>query len=318
MLKKENHLQNVLESHRMAHIQSLVDKHLKRRDEIKEVLEKEYIGKIYTPSNSGSFAKHTAINIKFDLDIIIPFKRDSFTTIEEMFDDVYNVLIRLYNHEATVRKQKVSIGIIFNSDTEGDIINIDVVPGRELSQDNYPESKDLNLYFNEDKWGFKKGTYTKTNIQSQIDHIKSKDNERKIIRLLKIWKHTNNEKYKSFLFELITIKAFKQKNESGNLWDKLKFVMSYIRDKMKTEDFTLIDPGNTSNDIIKTMNQNDRDSLSRKFNNIIERIEENSNNIKTYFPINMEYEEDTSSDATYGIKGEDITPSIPSNTQRFG
>ena len=186
---KSEHLQSVLDTHKMAHIDELVTKHKNKRDEIKEALEEKYSENIYSPLNSGSFGKHTAINIKFDLDIIVPFKKNSFSTLQEMFDDVFDFLEEKYKDIATIRKQKVSIGVIFDEDSEGDSVNIDVVPGRELSQDDYKESKDLNLYFNEDHWGFTKGTYTKTNIQAQIDHIKSKENERKIIRLFKVWKH---------------------------------------------------------------------------------------------------------------------------------
>lgn len=315
---KSEHLQSVLETHKMAHIDELVTKHKNRRDEIKEALEEKYSGKIYTPFNSGSFGKHTAINIKFDLDIVVPFKKNSFSTLQEMFDDVFDFLEEKYKNIATIRKQKVSIGVIFDEDSNGDCVNIDVVPGRELSQDDYKTSKDLNLYFNKDHWGFTKGSYTKTNIQAQIDHIKSKENERKIIRLFKIWKHTNNEKYKSFLFELITIKAFDKTEISGCLWDKLKGVMEYIKDNVTKDDFTLKDPGNSNNDVIKTLESWERIWLSDKMANIISRIEENAENIKTYFPINEDYKEDKSTDDSYGIKGSVVTPSIPTNSQRFG
>lgn len=268
-VNKSEHLQSVLETHRMAHIDELVTKYKNKRDEIKEALEGKYYGSIYSPLNSGSFGKHTAINIKFDLDLVVPFKRNSFSTLQEMFDDVFNFLTEKYKGVATVRKQKVSIGVIFNQDSDGDTIDIDVVPGRELSQDDYKASKDLNLCFNEDHWGFSKGSYTKTNIQAQIDHIKTKENERKIIRLFKIWKHTNNEKYKSFLFELITIKAFDKAKISGCLWDKLKGVMEYIRDNVAKDDFTLKDPGNSNNDVVKTLESYERTWLSDKMANMI-------------------------------------------------
>lgn len=315
---KSKHLQEVLNTHKMVHIDELVTKHKKRRDQIKEALEENYSGNIYSPFNSGSFGKHTAINIKFDLDIVVPFKKNSFSTLQKMFDDVFDFLEEKYKDTATVRKQKVSIGVIFNEDTDGDIVNIDIVPGRELAQDDYKESKDLNLCFNEDHWGFTKGSYTKTNIQAQIEHIKTKEDERKVIRLFKVWKHTNNEKYKSFLFELITIKAFDKTDISGCLWDKLKGVMEYIRDNVVKDGFTLKDPGNSNNDVIKTLESWERTWLSDKMANIINRVEESAENIKTYFPINEDYTEDESIKNTYGIKGSEVVPSIPTDSQRFG
>ena len=319
-LNKNDHLQNVLETHRMAHIDELLSKYKTKRDEIKEALEDKYSDNTYSPFNSGSFAKYTAINIKFDLDLVVPFKRNSFDTIEAMFQDVYDFLYEKYANsgKAQVRKQKVSIGVRFFADIDGDEINIDVVPGRELSSDTYLETKDLNVYFNENHWGFSKGTYTKTNIQAQIDHIKAKENERKIIRLLKIWKHSNIENYKSFLLELITIKAFDKIEISGNLWEKLKLVMEYIRDNVTINDFKLIDPGNSNNDIIATLEFHERSNLSNKMDTIIKRIEDNGENIKTYFPIKKEFEKKESSKNSYGIKGATIAPSIPPNNNRFG
>jgi hypothetical protein len=318
-VEKQEHLQKVLETHRMSHIDELVKKYEEKRDDVKKALEEKYTNNIYSPLNSGSFKKHTAINIKFDLDIVVPFKKNSFETLEKMFEDVYNFINDKYKDVAYIRKQKVSIGIEFYADDDGDIINLDIVPGRELNQDEYNETKNLNLMFNEATGFFAKNSYIKTNIQAQIDHIKAKENERKIIRLFKIWKNTNNEKYKSFLLELITIKAFDKINVSGNLWEKLKLVMEYIKDNVTKEDFKLIDPGNSNNNIIETLETWERTNLSNRFETIIKRIEDNSENIKAYFPINSKYEEEEkSSNNSYRIKETTITPSLPSNNQRFG
>lgn len=319
-LNKNDHLQNVLETHRMSHIDELLNKYKTKRSEIKEDLEENYSDTIYSPFNSGSFAKHTAINKKFDLDLVIPFKRNSFDTIETMFQDVFDFLNEKYavTGKAHVRKQKVSIGVKFYADNDGDEINIDVVPGRELTKDTYPNTKDLNVYFNENNWGFVKGTYTKTNIQAQIDNIKTKQNERNVIRLLKIWKNSNYESYKSFLLELIAIKAFDKVEISGSIWEKLKSVMEFIRDNVTKDDFRLIDPGNSNNDIIATLESYERTNLSNKMDNIIKRIEENDENIKSYFPINEKYKIKESAENSYGIKGAAIVPSIPPNNNRFG
>lgn len=314
-VNKREYLDNVLETHRMKHIDNLVQKFKKKRGEIKEALEENYTSNIYSPLNSGSFGKHTAINIKFDLDIVVPFKRYSFGTIEEMYNAVYDFLYEKYDKTdlADVRKQKVSIGVLFKADEDGDLISIDIVPGREISENSYLESRDLNIYFNKDTWGFNKGTYTKTNIQSQIETIKSKEDERKIIRLLKIWKNTNSEPYKSFLLELFTLKAFDKSTITGNLWEKLEGVLIYIKDNVIREEFTLKDPGNTSNDLMKNLTSWERQNLSNKMQFIIDRITENSENIKTYFPINKKFDTTES----YELKGSSGL-SVPKDDQRFG
>ncbi|MDC7227016.1 MAG: hypothetical protein PQJ61_09655 [Spirochaetales bacterium] len=207
-ISKQEYLENVLSSYRMRHISRLVEKHRTRRDEIKEYLEAHYGGKIYNPMNSGSFAKHTAINSKFDLDLVVPFKRDSFDTLEGMFKDIFKLLNAAYKNRAVVRKQKVSIGIEFYADNDGDEISIDVVPGRELEQDKYPDNYNLNLFVNSRYGTIEEKNFLKTNIKAQIEYIKARDNERKVIRLLKVWKNRHNRPYKSFLLELLTIKAF--------------------------------------------------------------------------------------------------------------
>lgn len=318
---RSEHLLNVLETHRMSHIDKLVQKFKDKRTEIKEALEENYTSKIYSPLNSGSFGKHTAINIKFDLDVVVPFKRNSFDTIKNMFDDVYDFLYEKYEKTglAVVRKQKVSIGIIFYADKDDDQISIDVVPGREITQDTYLDNRDLNIYFNDNAWGFNKGTYTKTNIQSQIDTIKSKDSERKIIRLLKIWKHSNSESYKSFLLELLTLKAFNKTTISGNLWTKLEGVLTYIKDNVTKDEFILKDPGNSSNDLMKTLSSWERQNLANKMQSILDRITENSENVKTYFPINKKFDDTKEvSQNTYGLKSATVGMSLPKDNQRFG
>ncbi len=314
---KQDYLQEVLETHRMSHIDNLTDKYRTKRKEVKEKLENNYASKVYSPMSSGSFAKHTAINIKFDLDTIVPFKKNSFETLEKMFNDVFEFLSKEYESVATVRKQTVSIGIIFYQDSDGDEINLDIVPGREQNQDKYKDDKNLNLFVNSKYGILEKQTYIKTNIQAQIDHIKAKENERKIIRLLKIWKNSNHENYKSFLLELITIKAFDKEDISGNLWEKLKTVMTYIKDNVTQEGFTLKDPGNSGNNVIDTLESYERQALSNKIDMIIKNIENHEDDIKIYFPINKDFEEKVSQEG-YGIKTATASASIPPNNIRFG
>lgn len=317
-LNKVEYLLDVLETHRMSKIQDLVDKFKSKRDEVKSALLEEYGSVIYSPFDSGSFKKHTAINTKFDLDVVAPFKKDSFATLENMFNGLYDFLNRKYGDKAYVRKQKVSIGIEFYEDEDSDVISLDIVPGRELNKDEYSENKSLNLFVYSQYGLFQKSTYIQTNIHSQIELIKAKENERKIIRLLKIWKNSNNEKYKSFLLELMTIKAFQKENITGNLWDKLKAVMEYIRENVAKEDFKLIDPGNSNNNVIDTLEDWERGNLSARMQTIINRVEENAENLKSYFPINEKFENKDTNNSSYGIKGSTVASSIPPTNQRFG
>lgn len=281
---KSKHLDCVLESHKMSNVQDLLNKYLKKRDEVKNALDLKYLTQKATSAiNSGSYAKHTAINTKFDIDICLPFLRSSFNTLEEMADDVYNYFNIEYDDDELIkkRKQRVSIGLTFQMD--GEQIDMDVVPAREINKDVYSTTHDLKLYVRK-KNGIA-ATSTKTNIKTHIDLIKGKKVERDIIRLLKIWKNSNNRDYKSFMMELLTIRAFDPNNDIPvGLWDKLKFVIEFIRDNIET--IQLEDPANSNNIVSDTIDVYQKQSFKSDMENMLSRIEKNSDNIKAYFPIN--------------------------------
>lgn len=311
---KNKYLDEVLQTHKMHHIQKFVDKVKAKREEIKQLISDHYGSKKYTAFNSGSIAKHTATNVKFDMDVVEPFKHDSFDTLQNMFDDVYSTLAEKYGD--VVRKQKVSIGLEFPKEDGDELpVQIDVVPGRELSDDDYNKTKDLNLCFNEDYWGFKKGSYTKTNISKQIEHISGKTSERRVIRLLKIWKKHKEKEYKSFLLELICIKALDGK-ASVSLWDDLKTAMEYIRDNIAEDSFHLFDPGNGNNDVVAAMDSYKRHSLKSDMDTMLRNIEVNEEvYLPFYFPKNEKYEE---KEEGYKQKEGFDGTSYPKNPQRFG
>ena len=323
MTDKNKHLDCVLSSHKITNEQALLVKHISKRNEIKEALEIKYESNLYSPFNSGSYAKNTAVNLKFDFDLMAPYKRNAFGsngTLKEMFTDVFEFLKGKYHgKEATVRDQKVSIGIEFYSDKDGHIVKIDVVPGRELNVNQYKDDDKLNLYVNKKFGTLEEGSdYIRSNIQAQIDKIKDrataeKDSVRKIIRLLKVWKINNKPDIKSFFIELITMKAFDIVKVEGDLWDKLKTVLEFIRDKVK--EVSLPDPGNRTNEVADTLSKTEKFTLSDDMKYMIERIEENSDNIKTYFKINEDHPCEDKEENKYGVKREGV--SIPP-TKRYG
>ena len=312
---KKKHLEESLETHKMKHIQKKVDAFASKAEEVRQKLCNHYGACAYNIFRSGSFAKNTAINIKFDIDLVVPFKRDAFITLEEMYNDVYNFLLSEYKDGTQIRRQKVSLGLTFPVDENGYIVKLDVVPGRELNIGDYLQTKDLNLYFNEDHWGFKKGSRQKTNIQAQIDHISGRVLERKLIRLLKIWKNSNNQDYKSFMLELFTIKAIENYSGENKLWDSLRYVMVYIADNVEDEKFQLIDPGNSNNNVLSSMTAEKREILARTMRRIVRNIDDDANSMELYFPINKNYQK---KDISYGNKAGGSGLSYPPSGQRFG
>ncbi len=290
-LNKNKHLADVLDSHKMSHVNDLLDKYKKKRDEVKDALEEKFKDEIVTRAiNSGSYAKHDAVNIKFDLDICQPFKRNSFETLEDMADAVFNYFNDEYEDDDLVkyktRKQRVSTGITFVID--GDEIQMDIVPGRELVEDDYKETNRLNLYVRPKL--LEDASSTQTNIQKHINLISGKDLERSVIRLLKIWKvNKSKDRVKSFLIELITIRAFDNCSEiPTDQWGKLKMVMEYIRDNIKT--IRLEDPANSNNIVSDTMTDSEKNNLSYDMEFMLDHIEENADNLKIYFSVNDEFD----------------------------
>lgn len=300
-MNKNNYLSNILNSYHINREGELKQKYLSKRDSVKEAIESYFNEKIYNPINSGSYAKHTIINTKFDFDLAVPFKYNSYITLQDMYDAVYDFFSSDDFKDDTLRlgfprKQKVSIGLEF-SDGD-DIINIDVVPGREIGKDNYQNDKKLNLCLNGGTWG--KVTSIQTSIQTHIDLISGNNVEREIIKLLKIWKVSNNIKIKSFLIELITMKAFEDnKEELSGIWEKLKMVMEYIRDNIET--ISLKDPANSNNVVTDTIEDYQKTIIKNTISSNLDFIDNNEENLKKYFPENPKFpidnEDESSSNA---------------------
>ena len=194
-----------------------------KRDEIEEKLRSHFSDKISTIKYSGSISKKTAINASKDIDIALHFKKGSYATLKEMYEDVYDLLSELY---IGVQKQNVSIGLPFE--------NVDVVPGRRIEEGS---NNDVNLYRKDTDGSIK------TNLETHKVHIKN-SNCRKIIRLLKIWKYKHSIKFKSFALELLVIKAL-DGFEGTSLVAKTKKVLEYIEENVET--IRLIDPANSNN-----------------------------------------------------------------------
>jgi len=298
-MNKNNYLNNVLESYRMSHVDDLMEKYKEKREIIKDALVDKFKDQIVTRAiNSGSYAKHDAINIKFDLDVCQPFKRNAFDTLEEMADAVFDFFNEEFEDDDFVkyktRKQRVSTGITFVID--GDEIQMDIVPGRELSVEDYVETNRLNLYVRPKL--LQPASTTQTNIQKHIELVKGKNTERSIIRLLKVWKtNKNNTRIKSFFVELITIKAFEKCSDvPTGIWEQLEMVLEFIRDNVET--IRLEDPANSNNVVSDIMTKTEKESLYWDMKQMLELIESSADNLKSYFPVNDDfYEEEEDKDS---------------------
>jgi len=228
------YLENVLNSHALNdwEVESLRNK----RSEIETYLRSCFGQDITNFYYSGSIAKGTAIRLSYDLDLCVYFKRDSFDSLRDMYEQVYTKLDQRYSLEP----KTVSIAI------KGS--NVDIVPPRRIDETGVL----VNLY--------------RRDIDSQIQtsisiHVKtiSASGVRNIIKLIKIWKQRHNLHFKSFALELLVIKSLKDKVLDGydnKVWEVLK----YIRDDVLT--VRLEDPANSNNVVSDVILGKDKQAMT--------------------------------------------------------
>lgn len=235
MTTPHQYLESVLDNHKFDQ-EETDDTAAARSQDVRDKLNAEYGSKIQTIRYSGSIAKATAIASNHDVDLAVHFKKEAFETLKEMFETVETFLAKHY----TVVKQKVSVGI--------PSLDIDVVPGRRVNPDD-PQDYDVNIYRTD------KDSWMQTNIVKQIDHIRA-SGVRDVIKLTKVWRDTWKLHFKSFGLELLVIRALNDFDGTG-LNNKMRTVLEYIRDNVKT--VSLIDPGNSNNDVANSIDEADKD-----------------------------------------------------------
>lgn len=336
-IDKSEHLKKVLETNDINKVENL-DRCIKKKNEVKEAMDARYSKERASKSiDSGSYAKKTANNTKFDIDVCTPFKKktkddeNGFSTLKDLFDDVYKYLRNEYSKDdedlekENVRKQKVSIGLKFVFD-DGDELELDVVPGRERPNNGSynDESTDLTLYINPTKRTKKEEEDGKSSIKTNVKKHASllsgsgRIHERKVARLLKVWKTEKKEKdggklIKSFMMELYTKEAFDNIESIPNgLWKQVKMVMEYIIHNIESKN--LVDPANSGNIVSDSMSDSAKKDTRKSMQTTIDEIKEDSDKIKEHFPINEEY----NTSYTEANKSSARTPATVLTTDKFG
>jgi hypothetical protein len=221
MVTAQQYLEGILEKYNLTEQQ--IEPIKKKRETIENFFRTKYGSKIATFYYSGSYAKGTAINLKYDLDLCIYFRRDAFSTLKEMYYDVYNALRQNY----IVNLQTVSMGLVSGNES------IDIVPARKID-----DSTDYaNLYDNDHNGQIQ------TNIPKHKEYI-SISEARPIIKLMKVWKFQHSIHFKSFGLELLTIRALENFNDP-DYGNRVLQVLRFFRDNAKS--IRLIDPANSNN-----------------------------------------------------------------------
>ena len=117
------------------------------------------------------------------------------------------------------------------------------------------------------------------------------------------------------MLELFTIKALAYYTGDSSLWGKLKYVLNYISEHVTDEKYQLIDPGNSNNNVLSSMDTLKRLNLSSTLDMIRNNVEHNPDvYMSYYFPIKEKYLPKEKQDRGYGEEKISYSPTA----KRFG
>ncbi|MBI2448146.1 nucleotidyltransferase [Candidatus Microgenomates bacterium] len=187
-------------------------------------------GHAYILKLSGSLAKGTGITGTTDIDLFISL--DPSVSTCNTLENVYNTLRNRFNGAGyTAREQNVSVGINHTG------LKMDIVAG----------VKHHMLGLDHSIWKRKAQTWTKTNIDEHIKHVK---NSGRVfdIKAVKIWRKLRNLDFPSFYLELSVMEALKGTSLLGfSPSENFVKVMNYLANDFM--DKTILDPANQSNEV---------------------------------------------------------------------
>lgn len=266
----DEYIKNVLRTESLKENPDLLEKALFFRDKLKLWMVDNLTHKLVSvPENMGSFTKRTANVNSFDIDILLPFKRDSFQTLEEMYNWTYEKLNREFIDYATVTRNTKAISVLFRKDDFE--INFDIVPGREIN--NYRTDRKLNLYI-KPKVFWERGSSFKIDASIQRNITTNKPEARRVIRLIKSYNKRNLLSIPTVIIEQAVVEAMSIQ-KYGVYYsdtDNLLNCMEYLAEKLDQERF--IDFGNTNNNLNNKMSWDSKDTAVNLLRADIEKVEE--------------------------------------------
>jgi hypothetical protein len=249
---------------------------LDKAEQVKAKLNQKFKGDLaITPKFHGSIAKGTSI-YGSDIDIQLQFKKD-FGTLADVYYSVSDFIYDEFKDAKleSVREQRHSIGLEFKIKDE--IKRIDIVPTRQIVNAN----NDTCLFVNKTGF-FEKPSYKKTNSLKQLTALTFNYREKRIVKLLKVWKTENNLNIKSILLEWLAKKSFQQKRVAQDIETALSDVVHFIANNI--EYLRIVDTANSNNIISNTLTIEEKSNISRFCYKMIEDISKDKRNVIDYFP----------------------------------
>jgi hypothetical protein len=275
----DEYLKRILSNESLKAKPHILQRVLDLRENVKQRLAISFQNRLAVPpEDTGSFPKGTAIASNYDLDIVLPFKRDSYATLESMYYDVHDVVDHAFSDRAIITKHTKAIGLTFEEESES--FFFDIVPGREIA--NYRKDKKLNLYVRPD-WIWQRGSSFKTNVRSQQRLAANKYEIRDVVRLLKCYRDRNGFSLTGVLIEQCVCEALSNKNYGvhPSITENLLNTMELVSKRVSQN--RIIDDSNANNNLNEKISSMDREALAEQLLNDIEKIEDNPRYIKEIF-----------------------------------
>jgi len=275
----DEYLKKVLTSENLKADPALFQNVITYREKMKRWLVDKFGNKLAAPpEDGGSFYKKTAIASNYDLDIVLPFKKDSYVTLEDMYNDVYEKLGKRFENKATITKGTKAINLAFEND--GNPVCFDIVPGRERF--NYIKDRDLNLFVRPD-WVWQKGSSFKTNVFTQKSITVNKPEARRIIKLLKKYRDRNGLPLPTVIVEQCVVEALSENKFGIYASDTENLLNGMNHLAQKLENKRIIDIANSNNNLSDKVSDHYKTHISEQLRNDISKIEANPRYIKEIF-----------------------------------
>lgn len=211
----------------------------------------------HDPVFMGSTERGTAVRRKFDLDIGLLFRHNSFTSTVEMYRSVYDYarILMGTNGVVEVREQKKSIGVICS--VGGNELKIDFVPCKLTEAKG--KGKSGYLCVNEDFWWGTRTSYTKTDIPL-LNRQKLTHTQKNLVVLLKEWKHQKDVPLPSYLLENLVLSAYQynQGRIPQTLTEKMIMIFDFIARNL---DGIVIRSVENTNNILTNISDEDKQAI---------------------------------------------------------
>jgi hypothetical protein len=252
------------------------------KNEIKQKLAQEFQDELaYFPEETGSFSKRTAINSTYDIDIVLPLKKEnSFGNMKNLSDGVHDKIDELFGENASVKKSKRGTTIVFQDNTSKH--SFDIVYGKEIRC--YAKDKKLNLYTRPDFF-WQQGTCFKTNIGIQKGITFNQPKAREVIKVLKKYFDKNNLRIETTLMDQLVVEALSEKNygSSCSTFENFLNSLEYISTKLSNK--SIKDYANSNNNLLNKLTYTEKVTLLNFINSDLKKIQANEYYIRDIFNV---------------------------------